>query len=105
VESCDKERRPSAHGYLHACHRAKKLTVHHLLDDLPVVDHHVGLLTVHPALSVLVPVSEDGDLVIEHGKLNVTISLFLDSVEGTDLVFTGIPIQTAGSSQSAIVCN
>lgn len=75
--------------------------MHHLLDDLSVVDHDVGLLTVHPALSVLVPVPKDRDLIIKHGKLDVTISLFLDGVEGTDLVFTGIPIQKARSSQSA----
>lgn len=45
----------------------------------------------HPTLRILVAITEDGHLVIEHGEFDVTISLLLDRVQGADLVFAGIP--------------
>ena len=46
----------------------------------------------HPALGVLVSVSEDRNLVIKHGEFDVTVPLLLDSVQGSDLVLTSIPV-------------
>jgi len=66
--------------------------VHQLCHDLLVVDHDIGLLAMHPTLGVLITVTEDGDLIVEHGELDVTIPLLLHSVQRTDLVFPRVPI-------------
>jgi hypothetical protein len=72
---------------------SEELTVHQLCHDLLVVDHDIGLLAMHPTLGVLITVAKNGDLIVKHCKLDVTIPLLLHSVQGTDLVFPRIPIR------------
>jgi hypothetical protein len=67
--------------------------VHQLCHNLLVVNHDIGFLTMHPALSVLVTVTKDGNLVIEHGEFDVTVPLLFDGIQRPYLVFPRVPIK------------
>ena len=65
---------------------------HDLGNDFLIIDQDVRLLRVHPGLSILVSIAKDGDFVIIHREFDMTISLFMHGVQGSDLVLAGIPV-------------
>lgn len=44
-----------------------------------------------PALTH-VAVTENGDLVVKHGKLDVTVPLFMDGIQWSNLILSSIPV-------------
>jgi len=61
------------------------------LDDLRRVDHDVSLLTVEPALRVLVAVAHDANFVVDGHELDMAVALLDCRVERDALVFADVP--------------
>jgi hypothetical protein len=39
-----------------------------------------------------ISVAKNGDLIVKHGKLDVAVSLLVDSIQRPDLILAGIPV-------------
>jgi hypothetical protein len=88
------------------CERyAAKLTVHQLGNNFLLIDHYVGLLAVHPTLSVLISITEDRHFIVEHREFDMTVSLFLDCVQRSDLILTSVPANGRVSLRRAWYCS
>ncbi len=58
------------------------------------INHHVDLLTVIPALGILIAIALDPDMFIHDHELDVAGALLEFIVDGTDLVFRDVCVHS-----------